>query len=81
MVGKLRDACGCDYTGKLMRMLRDMHSSAQMMDNFTKDCPLPEFRQKCELFINILTVRVTAVTLSRVRLRGAPMVLYEVYDK
>ena len=30
VVNKLRDACGCDYTGKLMRMQRDITTSAQV---------------------------------------------------
>ncbi|GAV07367.1 hypothetical protein RvY_17206 [Ramazzottius varieornatus] len=55
VVNKLRDACGCDYTGKLMRMLRDIHASTVMMDKFTEKCPMKPFRAKCELFINVLT--------------------------
>ncbi|XP_055331868.1 cullin-2-like [Paramacrobiotus metropolitanus] len=56
VISKLRDVCGCDYTGRLLRMQRDINSSALMMQQFFERFPLSSFRNKCgDLFINVLT--------------------------
>jgi hypothetical protein len=68
VVNKLRDACGCDYTGKLMRMQRDIHASGGMMEKFTNKYPLRHFRARCDLFINILTVRLLFLYIWNVNL-------------
>ncbi|OQV24711.1 Cullin-2 [Hypsibius exemplaris] len=79
VVNKLRDACGCDYTGKLMRMQRDINSSQGMMDKFFEKFPLKQFRAKCDVFINILTSGVWPIPTFDIPMK-LPVILQPVID-